>query len=100
MIIQPRPGQTYAWTAFKVGKGLWMIEFVTEARRTDMLPGSWGAIAMGQLFTLITTDDPGPFSYEYEKGRCARWHVALLGDRLFWCEHAMLTFSELVVDAV
>ena len=107
-VADPIPGQMYAWD-LGVGTGDWIVEVVTERRRT--VPYSIGRhlhIKRDQPFTIVSTDDDGPLqtptfklnTLEVVKPRPRRWHVALLGDTLFWLDHDALRFATLVSDKV
>lgn len=101
IIADPVPGQMYAWE-FEVLNGDWFIEYVTDVRRQQTFGGRNGLIKRGDLFTIITLDDPGPQQLpEYNEHGVPtvvkmRFHTALLHDSLFWIEHSFLFFAKLV----
>jgi len=90
-----------------------MIEFVTQERRHSIMGARHGMIRRGQVFTIVTVNDYGPYdlpSFPTVDGRGGllpakrtardkRWHTALLGDTLFWLDHELFQFSKLVADA-
>jgi hypothetical protein len=96
---------------FKVGMSGWPIEYVTEERRHNLVGNAAGFLRDGQIFTIVIVDDPGPFDFpfvkvqdvdgiirhsdgsDYKQVKPKRWHVALLGDRLFWLNHELLVHS-------
>ena len=111
------PGQMYAWHGIGTIK-TWLITYVTEEGRTVWIGGRHGFINAGDLFTVVSLDDEGPYdgpdfgdSFVQVSNPPSnaplvarkvnkRWHTALLHDAIFWLDHELLETSELVSDAV
>lgn len=117
MNCDPIPGQMYVFKGI-VKVHTWLITYVTEEGRTELIGGRHSFIKTGDLYIIVTLNDEGPydgpdlgkFSSQvdpdgfarmiYANKKRKRWHVALLHDALFWLDHELLSFSELVSDAV
>jgi hypothetical protein len=103
-----RPGQLLRWN-FTVRDGFWMFQRVTSEARIGVVP-TFVFMKRGEVFTVIATDDAGPFSMDaptYDNEKCVmvypkikRWHVILIGDTLAWLEHDWFEQGELLTDTV
>jgi len=112
-ITELRPGQLWQWN-FSFGDGTWWFTPVTEAGRTTPDWGRRVTMKRGDMFTLVTLDDPGPYELPtmptfddagnilpaMEIKLRARYDVVLVGDTLVWFEHDNFEHSELLTDVV
>jgi hypothetical protein len=86
----------------------WLIQIVTAEARVDEFDGKYATIKCNDTFTIISTDDAGPYMLfvpQYDEiGRVInvpnnkRWHVVLLNGVMHWLDHELLQFSRLVSD--
>ena len=100
MRTEPRPGQLWRWVFDVNGDGWWIVSRVTEQGRTQLL-GSYMTLKLGDLVTVVTLNDPGPYQSLNldEYGLIAprkRWHVALLNDALIWVEDAWFDDANII----
>ena len=89
------PGQLWQWQ-FGVGDGWWASQKVTEAGRY-MNDLGYETMKRGDVFTVVTLDDPGPYQLpqinglndigQYVTQPKKLWHVVLFKDALIWMEH-------------
>jgi len=90
--IDLRPGQLWCWR-FSVGSGGWVLQCVTERGRRQFLVGGYVNIRVGDTFTLISKNDPGP----YRVGATTQhWCVILFESKLVWFNREWFEFSELL----
>lgn len=98
--INVAPGQLWLWD-FSVAEGWWPLDIVTEARRIGY-DAQNTIIRRGDVFTVVTTNDPGPFEMmtvdEHGNWATQRWHVVIVHDKLVWMRHDDFRVAKLLKD--
>lgn len=102
-----KPGQLWRWN-FLVNDGSWLFQRVSTEGRTSVFADGWHFMKRGDVFTVVTVDDPGPYDMRLPKvddyGMVSydppkRWHVVLFQGTLLWFDHECFSQAELVTDA-
>ena len=105
--VELRPGQLWRW-AFSHNDGTWPFQRVTTEGRHVWFAGGHIMMKRGDVFTMVTVNDPGPYQMNLPKindiGQVVsdppkRWHVVLVAKDLVWIDHEWLEQAELLVDA-
>ena len=102
----PVPGHLYVFTGLAGRR--WLVQAVTQTAREDEFDMQHSTINVGDTFMIIVVDDEGPrklFITELDEfGRVRstpntkRWHVMLLNGVMYWFDHVLLQFSNLVSE--
>ena len=90
-------GQLWRWAFTVLKDGAWMLQRVSSEARHSMGTVSPVFIHRGDVFTVVTVDDPGPALF-YGSYQHSRYHVVLLGGALVWMKHSDFDAAELLQD--
>ncbi len=85
-----KPGQLWRWT-FNFAGGEWFLVRITEKARNSLDSRSIITIKRDDLFSIVSTSDPGPYQFydpSMNHRRKIKWCTIMLKDWLCWMDVA------------